>query len=191
MVYEPVFADVEPWLRGYVARQWWRVEHLMQEEDMVQEARLQFLRMQQRNRRNGVVYESRTHFVNAFRVAFVRHVHTLSNRDSRYADSFTLTCDLDPTTDDASGFLTAVGGDDDRMMLLEVDLLLAPNEEVYRVLQLLFNPAPRVRGVVSRALSVGGSAGNSAVCALLGYDPRQRDVLGEVRQFLTERGEGR
>lgn len=81
VVWEPSWDEVQPAARNIARRSLWRLAPMYDMDDLMQEARIVFLRI---SRRYPNIIEA-PHFMAMFKLAWVNEINTLSNRRTRDA----------------------------------------------------------------------------------------------------------
>lgn len=167
----PVFpwgGAFEAYARGFVARNFWRVRHLLlSEEDARQECAIVFLRCQRAYRGDA---DNPRHMMALYKTALAREWHTLSTKDSqrRSALEEARSYDLPDQIDHCAGFLAAA--------------LASHGEEMRDLLSLLANAPSEVLGLIFLDDDLAGI--NRRLKRFLGIKDRSRDLMSELRDAL-------
>lgn len=175
-VYIPKFEGaIEGYVVNFLSRNFWRVEGYIEREDLMQEARCLFYKLQ---RRYSYV-DNPAWFMSLFKVAFSNEFHGLSNRRTERM-SFEA-CSID----DVDSIMDWVSNEDNQGLVF-VLVEQAP-EEVRAVLSLLASAPMELLEEVAGAWKAQGRRkveGNSHLCELLGYDPKETDLVQDVLDYF-------
>lgn len=178
-MYKPAFkGPIEGWTVNYTKAQFWRVEAMMEWQDVMQEAYIVFMRVSAKY----PVMDTPQHFMALYKRAWVNHVTDLSNE----ATKLRALVGEDPAEPDLGAVSMAIG-DTDNDGVLGVKLRQAP-DDVRKVLHLMLSAPQELldvlladwRGPDGRRKD-GGSARINAALGL----PKDTDVYQVVSNYLA------
>lgn len=177
MSYKPEFkGPIQGFVVNFVNKNYWRVQRVMEREDVHQEAYLVFLRLQ----RKFPDLESGAHFMALFKTSWIRRFHDISKVDTK-SRMF-----LSADTDFAQDTLTPGKCYNDGP--LGVMLRQAPSE-VRSVLSLFLNAPTEILEVLLKDFESPSSArldgGGKSINRALGF-PANFNAIKEVRDYLLK-----
>lgn len=178
-------------MEGYTVRiinkNLWRFVDVMAFDDAYQEAYIKFLEL--RAKYYGKI-DSPRWFMALYKTALARRITDFANQSNRFRRQVCFT-DLGDTMG-SDGRLVPYQelllGEGDTGAVFEIKLEEAP-AEVRQVLSLLVHGRVDLLDAISETWLDSGKrkdCGNQFLCKLLGYDHRQVDLVGRVRDYLEE-----
>lgn len=192
--FEPSFDLVEKYVRSFLRTNMWRVKHIMDEDDAMQEARLTYFRLITRFEKRGIWFDGPGHFFSLFRTMWTRWFHTLSNRDTKWqVEVNTTTLGIQIAGASGGGGMEEEFSMDSFIGSTENEgytavLMDEAPEEVRRVMALLMKaPQGVLDGAVAAWQAKGrreAAAGNVFLCELLGYDPKKVDLVARTKRYF-------
>lgn len=178
--YEPCFTGaVEGYVTNFLRKNFWRVSHSMEYEDIKQEAALVFVQV--RNAYPDV--ETPQHFMSLFKTSWFNHFTDLSNKDSALR---TIVPECNCETEDNEPVTLEMVGDTDNQGMLHLMITQAP-ADIKQVLSLFIHAPVELLELATMSWRSNGkyrSEGNAMVSKLLGI-PESEDVLGKVHRYFA------
>ncbi len=161
---------IEGWATNYINKNYWRIEAQHDFDDLLQDAYLYFLICV--NRYPYVIEPA--HFMALFKRCFINHINSLA-RQSSPIEAINILTLINP---DNYGYLTV--------------LLNEAPEEIKCLLRTIFDEkeassfrAPCVRYKEGKKNSrAKRETTNEKFCRILGYDPKQINLVDMLRQYL-------
>lgn len=155
-------------------------------DDVYQEAYLKFMEIEARYA--GAI-DSPQWFMSLFKTALANKITDLANAAQRLRRQVCFT-ELEHPLEDAAilSYQESLVGDQDTGAELELKIDRAPYE-VRQVLTLVTQSNPVLRRAMSETWSRDGKrmdGGNQFLCKMLGYNPRQVDLVELVQSYLEE-----
>ena len=183
--FTPAFTgSIEGYTKNFIRSNLWKVDKLYDYDDILQEAREQFLRTIKRMEANGDTIKNEKHMMALYKTSFSRHFITLCNRTTKVSveknmSGFT-------ADDDALDFESLIGSDENNGYL-ECLIDQAP-KEVKQVFNLLLNTPAEVLDIAINAWNMqnkkGAGVGNKFLCNMLGYDSTKVNLVDKVKTYL-------
>lgn len=176
--------SIEGYTKNFIKANLWKVDKLYDYDDILQEAREQFLRTIQRMEANGDTIQNEKHMMSLYKTSFSRHFITLCNRTTKVSVEQNMS---GFTTDDDTLDFESLIGSDENTGYLECLVDQAP-KEVEQVFNLLFNTPVEVLNIAINAWNgqnkKGAGVGNCFLCKMLGYDPSKVNLVAKVKNYL-------
>lgn len=172
--FDPQFdSSVEGYTVKFISRHYWRLRDRMEFEDLMQDARIVFIRCKRNFR-----YDCPTagQFMGYYKRALFNHITELCRGTQKAPEVDLLT---DEGQDLAESLAATLIGETDNSGALLVMVSQAP-QEVQKILKILLNPNDEQR----RALR-NGRMSNSFLCSLLGEDPNRIDIKKAILRYLS------
>jgi len=178
-------------LEGYTVRiinkNLWRFANVMAFDDAYQEAYVKFLEL--RDRYAGQI-DSPKWFMALYKTSLANRITDFANQGRRFRRQvcFTDLGDTMGSDGDIVPYQELLEGDLDTEALFEIKLDEAP-DYVRQVLALIIRSRPDMLDAVTESWFDRGKTkdgGNQFLCALLGYDHREVDLVYAVRHYLEE-----
>jgi len=183
----PFSGPIEGYVKNFLRKNHWRVQHILDFEDSVSEAKLTYVRLIRRLEKNGHEVENAKHFMSLFKTAWSRYFIDLSNKDTKKLETpfaeFANEDNEDWLLNSAwmSGYSVNTG-------YFEIVMRQAPTE-VQQVLNLLLNTPKEVLDIAALSWSTSGRdttiLGNAFLCKMLGYDSSKTNLVSKVKLYLT------
>lgn len=185
----------ENYARKVIRSNLWRVRRVMDKEDFVQEAALLFYYMLDRY---GDTVDSPQHFMGLYKTALDRQIHDLSKKSTKVRENEVAEHAL-IVTSNTEGDDAIDGPPLDRLAAIvgywyspsaHMNLMVqqAPRE-VRQVLNLILNLPNEMAEALDAAWRSHSTStfGNKHLCALLGYDPTEIDLVAMVHSYFLSR----
>ena len=176
--------SIEGYTKNFINANLWKVDKLYDYDDILQEAREQFLRTIQRMKANGDTIQNEKHMMSLYKTSFSRHFITLCNRTTKMSVEQNMS---GFTTDDDTLDFESLIGSDENTGYLECLVDQAP-KEVEQVFNLLFNTPVEVLNIAINAWNgqnkKGAGVGNCFLCKMLGYDSSKVNLVAKVKNYL-------
>ncbi len=179
-----LLSTIKGYVRNFSRLNLWRVENIMDQDDVMQEAMFTLLIMEKRLIEHGKDSTILTpkQYMAFFKMSFSNHFHTLSIRDTRYKRMKTESS-FYQETDEENYFSISDLVSDDNIGFIEVLVEQAPSE-VKAVLNLLFNAPKELLESASIALKKD-ITDNTVLCRLLGFDPKETNLVNLTKEYLN------
>ena len=171
--------EVEGWVVNFMSDHYWRVENLMEREDLMQEARM--LHHELVGIYSGKV-DGPHHFMALFKTSFKRHVHDLSTKNTRHkVTAASPYIEMYEDGDEVNIIDQQVGEVDNPGFLSSS--FSDFSDEVREVLSIMLAAPVEVVELVSSAVITGKrqNLANQCICNLAGRDPDHEDLIDAVR----------
>lgn len=186
--FEPQFSGpIEGYVTNFLRTNYWRVQHFMEWDDILQEAKFTFVVLQHRLEKNGSVIENERHFMELFKTAWTRHFTTLSLRDTKFRRCISAT-DFEYEDEEFSegDFIESAVGDLDNDGQLMCMIEEAPSE-VKQVISLMLNAPSEILDAAKAAWRDQGKRGetNRFFCRMLGHDHNKTDLIKMVKDHFS------
>lgn len=172
------FEVVKPHVINFLKKNYWKVKDLMDWDDAIGEAQLQFVRTIDRLEKRGCVIENEKHLMSLFKTSWSRHFITLANKATK--ERFVSTMQ-DGTAQELS--ILNMIGENDNTGLLEAQLAKAPTE-VKQVLRLLVTAPDELVEELQKSFHQNRKACNQKLCKLLNKNPNSVDLVQIVLDRL-------
>jgi len=172
---------IEGFVVNYLRKNMWRVSRYLEHEDLMQEARVLFLKLKERY--SEVDGMNDRWFMSLFTRSFSNVITNISLKDSKASVEISYGTTSDES-DEVLTHLENLVGDVENGGWYSIILQEAP-EEVKMVLSVLMNCPAEVLDSVQKSLGVrGGSINNRVLCGLVGLDPKKWDLKQKVLNYL-------
>ena len=179
--------NIEGYTKNYINRNLWKVDKLYDFDDVMQEAREQFIRTVKRMEANGDEIKNEKHLMSLYKTSFSRHFITLCNRSTKFSVEKSMCTFL--TGDDEDFDLECLFGEEQDVGYLACLLEQAP-KEVKSVLNLMFNAPAEILELACKAWNSSNrksaGEGNVFLCSMLGYDPNKINLVEKVKEYLIQ-----
>lgn len=177
--------SIEGYTKNFIKANIWKVDKLYDYDDILQEAREQFLRTIKRMNANGDTIQNEKHMMALYKTSFSRHFITLCNKATKVSVEQNMSgFSMDSET--ALDFEALIGSDENGGYL-ECLVDQAP-KEVQQVFNLLLNTPTEVLDIAIKAWNSqnkkGAGIGNNFLCKMLGYDPTKVNLVDTVKNYL-------
>ena len=177
MLENPQFSIVKPYVLNFLKTNYWKVQNLMEFEDAVGEAQLQFWRTVLRLQTRHCIIENENHLMSLFKTSWSRHFITLANKS-------TMTVPIVQSNDEELNYIeTTVIGDLDNDGYAQAVVSTAP-DEIRQVLMLMQKiPADTLEQLVELVERDQLDTANMIVSRYLNKSAQQR-VLHKTLEYL-------
>lgn len=171
-------SGAQKWMIRYARKNYWRVSKWYEFEDLIQDGYMTFYKC--RTRYPNI--KDAPHVMAMFKIMFVNHVTSLSNRVSKVPEIHAQ--DLSRTASEQTIWDILLPAADE-MGTLYTLLKQAP-DDLRDLFGVLFSDA----GIAtlrkpSRASDGTRETNNARLCRLVGKDPRSTDLAGRLRSYLA------
>lgn len=173
------------WLITVAADHFWRVPKWYEFDDLIQDGYTCWYRCVQKYETDTGRVRSRAHLMRLFKTSFLNHIHDLS-KNCTVARCEVLVEDIAPQDDslfadawDALGVPSDLS--DYRRMIAEAPAKLRPLLEAL----MITSPSPSLRARYRVNPDGTRDTLNRRLCRLIKADPSTRDLVFELRTFLT------
>ncbi len=175
----PDFKTVEPFVHNFLKKNYWKVETLMDYEDAVSEAKLQFTRTILRLEKRNCAIENEKHLMSLFKTSWSNHFITLANKATK--ERFVTTSYSDDTQQLLLDQLC-----DDLNNLGELEVLLddAPSE-IKQILHLLLYSPMEIVDTIRAHFFTNREKSNVLLCRLLGKNPTTVNLVQKTLDYLN------
>jgi hypothetical protein len=186
--YEPKWNGA---IEGYVVRtlnkNFWRFSDCMEFDDAYQEAYIKFMELKKAY--FGMIDCSKW-FMSLFKTSLANKITDLANLSNRLRRQvcFTELGDQISSDGESVSYADMIIGSYDTEAEFEHKIENAP-EEIRKVFKLLLTAPPHLLAAMTDTWNARGKrkeGGNQFLCSMLGYDPRQVDLVEAVRYYLEE-----
>jgi len=182
----PFSGPIEGYVKNFLRRNHWKVQHTLDFDDSVSEAKLTYIRLIRRLEKNGHKVENAKHFMSLFKTAWGRYFIDLSNKDTKKLEKPF----RDFATEDNDDWLLNsewMSGSCINTGYFEIVLAQAP-KEVKQVLNLFLNAPKETLELAASSWSSSGRdttiLGNAFLCKMLDYDPSKINLVSKVKLYL-------
>lgn len=162
------------WMLRYAHRHYWRVASWYELDDLIMDGYFILAKCEEK-----YAEVSQRDFMNLFKVCYANHITDLANKRtksisdipmSQFGDDFNLEALIGGEADDTAEIL---------------DLIRRAPWEVRQVLELLLSE-DGLKKVLGAQWEMGGLRGdhNTRLCRLVGLDPKETDLVNEIRLYL-------
>jgi hypothetical protein len=168
---------IEGYVTNYLHQNYWRVQHYMEYEDVVQEARVVFYRVKNKYGK----LEHPKHFMALFKTSWVREFTDLANAATKVSEA---SYEMGNTEQDE--FMDVLCGDLENDGMLSIMMQQAP-EEVKKVLKLFLTTPVEALNQMSMVWKWRGKNiefGNQHLCEILKLK-EGTDVLGKIKEYFA------
>ena len=176
-MYTARFTVVEPYVKNFLKQNYWKIKTLMDWDDALSEARLQFVRTIRRLEVNGSVIENDAHVMSLFKTSWSRHFITLANKATQQR----FVAPLSDATHQQ--WLMDNLADDDALIALERQIQTAP-AIVRKIVKLLQSVDDEKFKQLNKMFYRDRSQCNRELCRQLGKDPNTDDLVEQVLNHL-------
>jgi hypothetical protein len=178
-MYEPKWdGPIAGYATSYMKRHYWRLQHSMDWEDVMQECRCLFYKL---DRTYGDEVDTGAWFMGLYKTSLTRLVNDLSKEDTYLRHCIRET----ELSDDDSEWMSSRISTEDNEGTLNCLITDAP-DEVRAVISLFLQAPPQVYEQASLAWQMTGRKkehGNAFLCSMLGFDERV-NVVRMIRQHF-------
>ena len=183
----PFSGPIEGYVKNFLRKNQWKVQHILDFEDCVSEAKLTYVRLIRRLEKNNCKVKNAKHFMALFKTAWGRYFIDLAHKDSKKKE----TPFREFATEENDDWLL-----DSEFMseysintgYFEVLLQQAPTE-VKQVLDLLLDAPKDALVDASTAWSSNAKdttiLGNAFLCRMLGYNASEVNLVAKVKLYFT------
>ncbi len=172
------FSVVEPYVRNFLKKNYWKVETLMPYEDALSEAKLQFIRTISRLEKRNCEIKNEKHLMSLFKTSWSNHFITLANKATNERFVTTLS-----NSDNQDLLIDQVIGDMGNMGEIEILLQKAPSE-IKQVISMLLNSPIEAIEVIRDNFFTNKTKSNQLLCKLLGKNPNAVNLVQKTLDYL-------